>query len=190
MHNIDVVNWAKQDYPVSARGMGGREVRTGPRFGHIFDHHYVEFAYGDGTIMNSQCRHIPGCWNKVDELLTGTKGKADGKGTIYDLKGNVVWKHRGFGDPDPYQTEHDELFAAIANNEYKFSDAEFGAKSTLTAIMGRMATYSGQEVSWDRALNSTLSIMPEKYAWDAPPPVLPDEHGLYPVPVPGETTAF
>lgn len=187
IHNLDVINWAKQAYPVSAQGMGGREVRTGINHGEIFDHHYVEFTYEDGSMMNSQCRHIKGCWNKVGEHIVGTKGRATGDGTIYDLKGNISWKHRGRNDPNPYQQEHDELFAAIAKGEYKFADTENGAKATMTAILGRMATYSGQVISWDEALNSDISLMPESFGWEAAPPVLPGEDGTYPIPVPGQT---
>lgn len=119
--------------------------------------------------------------------MQGTKGRADSSGTIYDLKGNVVWKHRDKDDPNPYQQEHDELFSAIAKGDYKFADAENGAKSTMTSLLGRMCTYSGQKISWDEALNSNVSLMPERFAWDATPPVLPQEDGFYPVPVPGET---
>ena len=187
IHNMDVVNWAKEAYPISAQGMGGREVRTGRDHGQIFDHHYVEFTYDDGSMMNSQCRHIKGCWNKVGEHIVGTKGRATGDGTIYDLKGNIVWKHRGRNDPNPYQQEHDELFSAVAKGDFKYADAENGAKATMTAILGRMATYSGQVISWDEAINSNVNLMPDKYAWEAAPPVLPGEDGKYPVPVPGET---
>ncbi|WP_020528816.1 Gfo/Idh/MocA family protein [Flexithrix dorotheae] len=189
IHNIDVVNWAKNAYPVKAQGMGGREVRKGKDHGQIFDHHFVEFEYEDGTVLSSQCRHIKGCMNRVSEFLIGTKGRAttQGKTMITDLKGNKVWAHRDKDDPNPYQQEHDELFAAVANGEYKFADAENGAKSTMTAIFGRMATYSGQQLTWDEALNSEITIMPTKYAFDAEPPVMPDSNGFYPVPVPGVT---
>lgn len=189
IHNIDVVNWAKNAYPVRAQGMGGREVRNGKEHGEIFDHHFVEFEYADGTVMSSQCRHIKGCMNRVSEFLHGTKGRATTQGgtMITDLKGETIWKHRGKNDPNPYQQEHDELFAAIAAGEYKFSDAENGAKSTMTSILGRMATYSGQVVEWDEAMKSDLSIMPQTFAWDANPPIVPGEDGYYPVPVPGVT---
>ncbi|MFN3382504.1 MAG: dehydrogenase, partial [Runella zeae] len=93
----------------------------------------------------------------------------------------------GKGDRNPYQVEHDELFEAIAKGEYKFADAENGAKSTLTSIMGRMATYSGKVVKWDEALNSNISLFPEKLAWDALPKLLPGSDGYYPVAVPGKT---
>jgi predicted dehydrogenase len=189
IHNIDVINWAKNAYPVKAQGMGGREVRNGKEHGEIFDHHFVEFEYADGSVLSSQCRHIKGCMNRVSEFLHGTKGRATTQGgtMITNLKGETTWKHRGKDDPNPYQQEHDELFAAIAAGEYKFADAENGAKSTMTSLLGRMATYSGQEILWDDAMKSDLSIMPQKFAWDANPLIMPGEDGFYPVPVPGVT---
>ena len=91
---------------------------------------------------------------------------------------------------NPYQTEHDELFAAIAKGEYKFADAENGAKSTMTSILGRMATYSGQVIEWDKAINSGISIMPKEFSFNATPPTLPNADGLYPIPVPGVVKYF
>ncbi len=188
VHNIDVVNWFKGSYPVKAQGMGGREVRKGKDHGEIFDHHYVEFQYADGSILNSQCRHIPGTMSKVDELLIGTKGSIKaGAANITDLKGKVLYQFDRKTENNPYQTEHDELFAAIAKGEYKFADAENGAKSTMTSILGRMATYSGQVVEWDKAINSGINLQPAKYAWDAMPQVVPDSDGQYIVAVPGKT---
>jgi myo-inositol 2-dehydrogenase / D-chiro-inositol 1-dehydrogenase len=192
IHNIDVANWAKQGYPVSAQGTGGRQVRTGKEFGEIFDHHIVDFTYADGTLINSQCRHYEGTYSKVDEQFLGTKGRIDsfnGNNTVLkSYKGNkVIYGHEGKGDRNPYQVEHDELFAAIAKGEYKFADAENGAKSTLTSIMGRMATYSGKTVKWEDALNSEINLFPEKLAWDALPKLLPGADGYYPVAVPGKT---
>jgi predicted dehydrogenase len=188
IHNIDVINWFKGGYPVKAQGMGGRQVRNGKDHGEIFDHHYVEFHYADGSVLNSQCRHIPGTMSKVDELLVGTKGKIfAGAANIVDHKGKVLYQFDRKTENNPYQTEHDELFEAIAKGEYKFADAENGAKSTMTSILGRMATYSGQIVEWDKALNSGISLQPEKYDFNAPPPVLPDANGNYPIPVPGKT---
>jgi predicted dehydrogenase len=189
IHNIDVVNWAKNAYPVKAQGMGGRQVRNGKQYGEIYDHHFVEYEYADGTIMNSQCRHIPGTMSKVSEFLQGTKGKAttNSATTIMDLKGNKTWEYRGKDDPDPYQQEHDELFEAVAKGEFKFKDGENGAKSTMTAIMGRLATYSGQVLSWDEVMKSEISLMPKEFSWTAMPLVLPDANGLYPIAVPGKT---
>lgn len=188
IHNLDVINWFKGGYPVKAQGMGGRQVRKGKDNGEIFDHHYVEFEYADGSLLNSQCRHIPGTMSRVDELLVGTKGSIQcGRGSIVDRNGKVLYQFDRNKDNEPYQQEHVELFAAIAKGEFKFADAENGAKSTMTSILGRMATYSGQIITWDKALNSGLDIHPKVYAWDATPPVVPNADGYYPIPVPGVT---
>jgi predicted dehydrogenase len=189
IHNIDVVNWFKGSYPVKAQGMGGREVRKGKDFGEIFDHHYVEFQYADGSILNSQCRHIKGTMSKVDEQIIGTKGTIYcGAMNMVNRKGSVIYQFDKTKENNPYQTEHDELFAAIAKGEYKFWDAENGAYSTMTAILGRLATYSGKIVEWDKALNSGLNLQPASYSWDADMPVKPNADGLYPVAVPGITS--
>ncbi|MDO6434661.1 Gfo/Idh/MocA family oxidoreductase [Flavitalea sp. BT771] len=191
IHNLDVINWAMEAYPVRAQGMGGREVRKGKDYGQIYDHHFVEFQYGNGVILNSQCRHQKGTMSKVDELLIGTKGRVYcDAARIVDNKGNVIYQFDKKTENQPYQNEHDELFEAIAKGEYKFWDAERGARSTMTSILGRMATYSGQNVEWDKAINSGINIMPAAYAFDATPPVLPDASGLYPVPEPGQTKFF
>lgn len=188
IHNIDVINWFKGGYPVKAQGMGGREVRKGKDYGEIFDHHFVEFHYADGSILNSQCRHQPKTMNKVDELLIGTKGKLfAGDANIVDHKGKVLYQFDRKTENNPYQSEHDELFAAIAKGEFKFWDAENGAKSTMTSILGRMATYSGQVIEWDKAINSGIDIHPKVYDFAAAPPILPNADGLYPVAVPGVT---
>jgi predicted dehydrogenase len=191
IHNLDVINWFKGSYPVKAQGMGGREVRTGKEFGEIFDHHYVEFQYADGTVLNSQCRHIKGTMSKVDELIMGTKGNINcGAANITDRKGKVIYQYDKTKENNPYQTEHDELFEAIAKKEYKFADAENGAKSTMTSILGRMATYSGQIIDWDKAINSGISIMPSQFDFNATPPILPNAEGHYPVAIPGVTNYF
>jgi predicted dehydrogenase len=188
IHNIDVINWAKDAYPVSARGTGGREVRKGKDYGEIYDHHIVEFEYADGTIMNSQCRHIPGTWAKVDELVVGTKGVIKyGSGLIADHKGNIIYKHNDTNDPNPYQVEHDELFEAIAKGQFKYADAENGAKSTMTSILGRMATYSGQIIKWDQALHHSMDLMPKELNWKAKMPLLPGKKGEYAAATPGIT---
>ena len=190
IHNIDVMNWFKGAYPVKAQGMGGRQVRTGKDFGEIYDHHFVEFHYADGSIMNSQCRHIKGTYAIVDEMLVGTKGVIKCGAMQIVNKGKTLYQYDKALENNPYQTEHDELFAAIAKGQYKFADADNGAKATMTAIMGRMATYSGEVMEWDKVLNSGINIMPAKYAWDANPPVLPDANGLYPIATPGLTKYF
>lgn len=190
IHNIDVMNWFKGSYPVKAQGMGGRQVRTGKEYGEIYDHHYVEFHYADGSIMNSQCRHIKGTYAKVDEYLVGTKGVVKCGDAQISVGGKTLYQYDKKLENNPYQTEHDQLFAAIAKGEYKFANAEYGAKATMTSIMGRMATYSGEVIEWDKAINSGISIMPEKFAWDANPPTLPDANGFYPIATPGVTKYF
>ena len=191
IHNMDVMNWFKGDFPVRAQGMGGRQVRTGKEYGEIYDHHYVEFMYADGTMMNSQCRHIPGTMTKVDELLVGAKGRIFcGEAVIRDNKGKELYRFDKKQDNAPFQNEHDELFAAIANGEHKFNNAEYGAKSTLTAVMGRMATYSGQVIDADKTLASGIDIMPKEYSWTAMPPTVPNADGFYPIAMPGKTKYF
>ena len=185
IHNIDVINWVKGGYPVRAQGQGGCEVRKGLDYGEIFDHHYVEFEYADGMRLSSQCRHIKNCWNSVSEHVVGTKGTANVGNFLIHASGGTDWAYRE-QSKDPYQVEHDALFDAIRNNK-PLNDAENGAKSTMTAILGRMATYSGQMIEWDEALNSNVNLMPEKLAWDALPKSLPDANGLYKIPVPGKT---
>ncbi len=186
IHNIDVGNWFVGDYPVSAQGMGGRQVRNGKDHGEIYDHHFVEFTYASGAVISSQCRHIPNCMRRVDESFQGTKGSIEiGAGKIKDLDGNVVYQYKQRG-ANPYQVEHDELFASIRNGGV-IADAENGAKATLTAILGRMATYSGEVITFEQALNSDLQLMPEHMDWNSTPPVMPDANGNYEIPMPGKT---
>lgn len=184
IHNIDVSNWVKQSHPISAQGAGGRERRTAPDFGQIFDHHVVEFTYEDGSTMLSECRHMEGCWNQVAEFATGSRGRANiSGGRIATPDGE--WKYEG-ERADPYQLEHDRLFAAIREGK-SYNEMEYGAHSTMTAIMGRMATYSGKMIEWDKAINSEIDLSPSHYDFAAAPPVVPDAKGNYPVPVPGVT---
>jgi len=184
IHNLDVSNWLKGGPPVEASGMGGRQVRKGKDHGQIFDHHFVDFTYADGSTMMSQCRHIPGCSSKVDEFAVGTAGTAHiGGNEITGYGGD--WKFKG-KRVDPYQQEHDDLFAAIRRGD-AYSEAEYGAHSTMTAIMGRMATYSGKIIKWEDAINSQIDLSPSVYSFDAAPPVVPDADGNYPVPEPGKS---
>ncbi len=189
VHNIDVCNWIKGTHPVRAQGMGGRQVRNAKRHGHIFDHHMVEFEYEDGTRMLSQCRQIPGCWSTVSEHVLGTKGSADliaGR-NLFVIKGSTPWRFgEKAGRKDAYQQEHDDLFHAIRNNE-PFNEAEWAALSTMTGILGRMCTYSGQKLEWAEAMESKMELVPNPCSWDTQPPVLPDAAGFYPVAMPGRT---
>jgi predicted dehydrogenase len=184
IHNLDVINWLKGEFPVAAQGQGGRQVRTGNQYGEIFDHHSVEFEYEDGTRMFSQCRHIENCWSNVSEHVQGTNGWADiSGGTI----GNVVgtWKYRG-KKADPFQVEHDDLFASIrAGNP--INEGYYGAMSTMTAILGRLCTYSGKPIQMKDALASEISLQPKEYNFKTDAPVNPLADGSYPIAVPGLT---
>ncbi|RMH01474.1 MAG: gfo/Idh/MocA family oxidoreductase [Planctomycetota bacterium] len=188
IHNLDVCNWVMGGPPVEAQGMGGRQVRTGKDYGEIYDHHMVEFTYADGTKLLSQCRHIPGCANNVSEHVHGADGYANISAGVIEGPGGWKWRWRGEG-VNPYQVEHDDLFAAI-RQDTPYNEAEYGALSTMTAIFGRMATYSGQVVTWEEAFNSDLALLPAAYDWNADPPTLPDAEGNYPIPMPGSTRAF
>ena len=189
IHNIDVANWFIGDYPISAQGMGGREVRNGIDHGQIFDHHFVEFTYASGAVISSQCRHQTGTASRVDEVFQGSNGSVvTGKGEMTDLSGNIKYKYpnKWNEDPNPYQVEHDKLFQSIRNNEV-INDVEYGAKSTMTAIMGRMATYTGKKITWDQAINSKEMLVPNNLTWNSTPPTLPDDNGKYLVAIPGKT---
>jgi predicted dehydrogenase len=187
IHNIDVINWIKNDYPATAQGQGGCTLRE-KDFGEIYDHHFVEFTYGDGTVMLSQCRHQPDTWQAVSEFVHGTRGRADVSGSkLYDADGKLMQNFASLGG-DGHQQEHHDLFAEIRAGRMP-QEGEWGAKSTMTAIFGRMATYSGQMLKWDQCLNSDIVLSPvETYtSFDAEPPHKPDANGWYALPVPGQT---
>jgi predicted dehydrogenase len=177
VHNLDVCAWAMGDkYPVKAIGMGGREVRKGPEYGNIFDHHSVSYEYTDGTRLISNTRQMEGCKNDISVHVLGSKGTAllseRRHGTR--ISGTDEWVYRNEAR-NLYQVEHDELFAGIRNGK-PINNGEYMAKSTLLAIMGRMATYTGQEITWDMAWNSKEDLTPAKYEWGpiaAPPVAVP-----------------
>ncbi len=191
IHNIDVGNWIMEGHPIEAQGMGGRQVRVGKEYGDIFDHHAVEFTYADGTKMFSQCRQMPGCARDVSEHAHGTKAIADlGNAVCRIRRGDrQLWRHRRPRRGkyvSPYQVEHDVLFDAIRNGR-PHNEAEYGAYSTMTAILGRLATYSGQVVTWDEAFQSEIRLSTDAEDWNANAPVQPNSDGSYPVAVPGVT---
>ncbi len=176
IHNIDVVNWAKQGHPVRAMGMGGRQVRTDKAYGHIFDHFAIDYEYADGTHLMSMCRQIDGCANSVSEALVGTKGTC--QVDRYEIRGATRWK--GERDPiSPYVQEHIDLIAHIRKGE-KVNELKQVAESTMTAIMGRESAYTGKALTWDEALNATESIVPTTLAMGPIP--------TPPVPMPGSSS--
>jgi myo-inositol 2-dehydrogenase / D-chiro-inositol 1-dehydrogenase len=189
-HNIDVACWFKGGHPVRAQGMGGRQVRNGKQHGYIFDHHFVEYEFADGTRLYSQCRQNPTTLSRVSERIEGSKGILDTQ-RGFTITGANPWRHAAArkAKQDAYQLEHDDLFAAI-RKDADYNEAEPCAISTMVAIMGRMATYSGKMVEWDDAFNSKLDLGPKQIAWDAEPPILPGPDGFYPVAMPGRTVAL
>jgi predicted dehydrogenase len=189
IHNLDVGLWMKKDQlPVKANGMGGRQVRVDKRYGEIYDHHACEFFFEDGSVMVSQCRHIKNCWNPVSEHAHCTKGIVNLDNTPRNCSiqiGSQVTKYKGQSNL-PYVDEHVALQKAIRENQ-KYNEAHRGAMSTMCAILGRMCTYSGKEITWEEALNSKIALRPSSYTLDGTPPSVPNDKGEYPVAVPGVT---
>jgi predicted dehydrogenase len=166
VHNLDVCAWAMgEHYPVKAIGIGGREVRKGPEYGNIFDHHSVVYEYANGSRLISNTRQMDGCKNDISIQMLGSKGTA----LLAERRNGVritaaeEWVYRGDAK-NLYQVEHDELFASIRAGR-PINNGEYMAKSTLLAIMGRMATYTGREITWDMAWNSLQDLSPAKYDW-------------------------
>lgn len=187
IHSLDKMAWALQNtYPVKAYGLGGRQVRTGPDFGHIYDHHAVCYEFANGARLYSYCRQMPGCANDISDYLMGTKGTCDiqtnrgGEGIIRTFPGNqVAWRSQRRRDDNMYQTEHNELFKSIRDGK-PINDGDWMAKSTLLGIMGRMATYTGQIITWDMAFGSKEDLSPPVYDMKASLPTPP-------VAMPGQT---
>jgi predicted dehydrogenase len=191
IHNMDVINWLLDDYPVKAQGQGGRLVRNDIDHGEIYDHHMVEYTYANGHKMLSQCRHIKGCWGQVGEYVHGAKGYANIEaGRIFDNEGNEIFKCKeGKGQRGGHQQEHYDLFEDLANGKIP-NETEYGAKSTMTAILGRLATYSGKELQWDDAIASEISLADVdslKTMADLAP-LTPDENLRYAIARPGDSS--
>lgn len=176
VHNIDVANWVMGGHPVRATALGGRQVRTDPLYGHVFDHFAVEFEYGDGRRITSYCRQQDGTASRVGEAFQGSKGRSNAFDTI---EGAMAWKHPTLEGMNPYVEEHRDLVASIRAGT-PLNEGRQLIESNLTAILGREAAYTGQSVTWDELLASNLSIMPPAIAF-GPMPVPA-------VPTPGETT--
>jgi predicted dehydrogenase len=173
VHNLDVINWAMNMVPARATGMGGRTTRPEGdpnEVGQIYDHFAVEYTYPNGVVMQSYCRQINGCVNNISEALVGTRGRC--QVNEYLINGDKV----GSDSADPYVQEHADLIASIRKGE-PLNELKTVAESTLTAILGRMATYSGQEVSWQQALESKEDTFPKDISWEGSNPI-----GAPPVP--------
>ncbi|MCX8107460.1 MAG: Gfo/Idh/MocA family oxidoreductase [Verrucomicrobiae bacterium] len=199
IHNIDVCCWAKNAWPVSAQGQGGRQTRTEPD--QMYDHYAVEYAFPDGTRLFAQGRHIARCYDIFSDFAHGTRGSAIIMESLAAARPRIyrnhlqtpeteTWRYTG-PEPDPYQVEIDLLFEAIRSDK-PYNETERCAQAVLVAIMGRMAAESGQLVTYEQAMASDLELAPglESFTLDSPPPVQPNEKGQYPVAMPGITRAF
>jgi predicted dehydrogenase len=176
VHGIDTMAWALGDKPpIQCWGSGGRQVRTDPMYGNIYDHFSIVFEYPDNVRGYHNCRHWANTDKQVKDYVLGSKGFCDVFGSR--ISGEDAWRYRGKNNL-MYQTEHDELFASIRSGN-PINNGEYAASSTLLAIMGRMAAYTGKVITWEMALNSKEDLSPARYAWgDAP---------QRPVPRPGVT---
>jgi predicted dehydrogenase len=176
VHNIDAMNWAFQGPPVRAIATGGRQVRTAPEYGHIYDHFAVVYEYPDGAFCTAMCRQQNGTTKKVSNEFTGTTGSAVVLPT-YAINGPNPWKYERQGDPpDMYVQEHTDLIASIRAGK-PLNELKQVAESSMTAILGRMSAYTGKTLTWDEAINDPVSLMPPHLEWGPMP--------TPPVPMPG-----
>lgn len=168
IHELDVMNWHMGSYPVKAVGYGGCAQHVS---GNKFDHFSVAYEYEDGRKAHCATRQINDCANGKEQFITGTKGYADATGSLYNLKGELIWEYPYPEDGDeqsewkvknPYVQEHIELVTAIRTGNY-INDSELMVNSTRMALMGRMAAYTGKEVTWEEVVNSDLRLGPETY---------------------------
>jgi myo-inositol 2-dehydrogenase/D-chiro-inositol 1-dehydrogenase len=168
VHNIDVINWFMGKHPEKVIGYGGRERRV---TGDQYDFFSVDFDYGNGVSSHSMCRQIDSCANGTGEMVMGTEGYTNCQNTIWDLKGNLKWKFEYPKDENgvemeaslipAYVQEHMHLVYAIRTGNY-VNEAEQTAISTLTAIMGRTAAYTGRAITWDEIFKSDMDLGPAK----------------------------
>ncbi len=181
VHGIDTMAWAMNDVPPErCWGVGGRQVRTEPKYGNIYDHFSVVYEYPDDVRGYHQCRHWANTPARVADFIQGTKGRADVFGK--KISGPSKWRYRADDNAPPldmYQSEHNEMFAALRDGK-PINNAEKAASSTLLALMGRMAAYTGEVITWDKAMNSQESLVPASFDWN-------DDLPRRPVPVPGVT---
>jgi myo-inositol 2-dehydrogenase/D-chiro-inositol 1-dehydrogenase len=190
VHGIDISNWVHGAYPVRAHGMGALSERS-PDYGDLFDHFAVEWEYPSGARLFGECDRRPGCWASVTNHVVGSEGRADffdGR-EVYSISGKRPWQMKTERGENPYQIEHDDFFEAI-RKDLPYDESDYGARSTMTAIMGRMAAYSGKIIEWDAAFSSNLTLAPEIRSLSDPAPILPGPGGLYPIAVAGKTVVL
>ena len=178
VHQIDVMNWVFGGHPVAAYAMGGRQVRTDPAYGHVFDHFYVEFEYANGVRVSSMCRQQDGTDARVAEHVVGTKGTSNCATSITPADGKRWRFDRPKDAKGPYQQEHVNLINSIVAGK-PLNEGRQIAESTLSAIMGRMSAYTGKRVTWEQAMESKENLMPGRLEMGSIP--------VAPVAVPGKT---
>ena len=176
VHRIDIMNWVMKAHPLNAYGMGGREVRTDPMYGNIYDHFSVEYEYPNGVRITNQCRQIDGTDARITEYFYGTKGIVEpSKGPKLDKRVRPLPLAEG------YVQEHIDLVQSIKSGK-PLNEGQQVAETTLTAIMGRMSAYTGKEVSWQQAMESKLDLFPKnldlKGAMPVPPVPMPGKDAL------------
>ena len=181
VHNLDVMNWAFRAHPIRCVAVGGRQVRTAPAFGHIYDHFCTDFEYENGAHLMSMCRQMENCENNVSNAFGGTKGTCEIiPGRKWAIKSSKPWKFDG-DDINAYVQEHTDLIESIRAGK-PINELKNIAESTLTGIMGRMAAYTGKLVTWEQAMESEENLMPEKLDWNAslavPPVAMPGQTEL------------
>jgi myo-inositol 2-dehydrogenase / D-chiro-inositol 1-dehydrogenase len=165
VHGVDMMSWAMGDKrPLRATGTGGRQVRVEEKFGNIYDHFAIDYEYENELRGFNFCRQQPGCSTRNTFEIAGTLGNAFIGGNRFEISGKNKWQYRGEKN-NPYQTQHDELFASIRKGK-PMNDGEKMVNSTMLAIMGRMAAYSGQTITWEEAFNSNQVLGPENYHWN------------------------
>jgi predicted dehydrogenase len=185
IHSIDKGSWVLGDRPpLKAWGLGGRQVCTETKYGDQYDHHAVVFEYPNGVRMFGFCRDIPGVYNETTDTVLGTKGRAY-MPTKCRIEGKTNWRYEGPKE-SMYDLEHKALFDAIRAGQV-INNGDYGVLSSMLAIVAQMVCYTGQEITWEKAMSSKLSLSPKRYAFDAEAPVKPDANGLYPTAMPGVT---
>ncbi|MCL2117930.1 MAG: Gfo/Idh/MocA family oxidoreductase [Planctomycetaceae bacterium] len=189
VHNVDRMLWTLGKVPKAADGMGGRATSIGHQYGNVFDHHSVVFYFGEENCrLFAACRTAAGCYDSYNDDILGTKGVADWNSA--SIRGETNWKYSG-ANGYGHQEEQTALFHAIRNGE-RIDSGDYVINSTMTAILGQMACYTGQMISWDDLYKSKFLVKPapEDCVAGMDPPVVPGPDGLYPVPVPGTNPWF
>ena len=167
IHTLDLMAWIKGDvYPVAASSLGGRQKRTDAKYGNVYDHFATTYEWEDGTRAISQCRQQNGCWRDVNEYIHGTEGKANV--FRHQITGQNAWRYAD-KTRNMYQAEHDEMFKALRAGK-PINNGEYMCNSTLMAIQGRMAAYTGQRITWKQAYESKEVLMPNLLKWTDEPP--------------------